>query len=360
MVWVHDYQLMLVASELRDLGAARRTAFFLHVPFPAPDSYLRLPWRLEVLRALLAFDLIGFQTLRDQRNFAQCVERLNPLGKGVDTRDPEVPPRHRSRLGVFPVGIDFNDFLRQASSSAVTERVDELHALLPNRQLIVGVDRLDYTKGIPLRLEAFRLALLRHPELRERVTLIQVVVPSRVELPQYSLLKQEIEQLIGAINGEFTRPGGWVPIHYIYRSLEHTELLAFYRAASIALVTPLKDGMNLVAKEYCASSIEENSVLILSEFAGAADQLQDGAILVNPYDLEGVADAIAGAFLMGHAERRDRMRRLRRSIRKEDVFWWVNAFLRAATRGDAEVSPEAVGSGSEGWRTAPRIIARRS
>jgi trehalose 6-phosphate synthase len=191
------------------------------------------------------------------------------------------------------------------------------------------VDRLDYTKGIPERLKAFRNTLIRFPDLHQKVTLVQIVVPSRVEIPKYYDLKVEIERLVSEINGQFTQPG-WVPIHYIFRSLERTELLAYYRAADIALVTPLKDGMNLVAKEYCACSIYGDDVLILSEFAGAAVQLQKGALLVNPYDIEGVAEAIYRAVNMNQAERRSRMRKLRRSIREQDIFWWVDSFLQAS------------------------------
>ena len=211
---------------------------------------------------------------------------------------------------------------------------ERLRAELPGRELILGVDRLDYTKGIPLRLEAFRRALRNHPELQERVTLIQVVVPSRDDIPQYRELKTRIEQLVSEINGEFTRPGGWVPIHYVNRAVDRLDLIAYYRAARIALVTPLKDGMNLVAKEFCACSVDDDGVLILSEFAGAAGQLQQGALLVNPYDLEGTANAIRQACIMEHSERRARMRRLRRAISRQDVFRWVNDFLEAAIASD--------------------------
>jgi trehalose 6-phosphate synthase/phosphatase len=331
-IWVHDYHLMHVASELRLLGSRSHLAFFLHIPFPPLDIFVKLPWRFSLLRALLEYDLIGFQTLRDRRNFVQCVRTLFD-DVGVDGKGQVVTLRvgeRKLRLGSFPISIDYDNFMRHASQPEVAEHAAALRTELNNRQLLLGVDRLDYTKGIPHRLEAFRNALQRYPDLIEQVTLIQVVVPSRADIPEYSGIKTRIERLVGEINGQFTRPGGWVPIHYIFRSLTRTELLAYYRAAEIALVTPLKDGMNLVAKEYCACSIEEDSVLILSEFAGAAAQLQNGALLVNPYDREGVADAIHSAFLMPIAERQRRMRRMRRSIRDQDIFWWVDSFLRAA------------------------------
>jgi trehalose 6-phosphate synthase len=322
-------------------GSKARIAFFLHIPFPPLDVYVKLPWRFQLLHALLAYDLVGFQTLRDRRNFLQCVRALiheaRAIGKGqivsIQHGGREV------RIGAFPIGIDYNDFVKRASTPEVTQKAEALRAQLPNRQLILGVDRLDYTKGIPWRLEAFRNALTRYPELRERVTLVQVVIPSREDIPRYHELKTRIEGLVGEINGQFTQPGGWVPIHYVFRSIENTDLLAYYRAAEIALVTPLKDGMNLVAKEYCACSIEEDCVLILSEFAGAAPQLQGGALLVNPYDVEGVADAMRLAFHMPSDERRGRMRRMRRAIRKQEIYWWADSFLRAAIAKDLSAFP---------------------
>ncbi len=342
-LWVHDYQLTGVATELRRLGKAANLAFFLHIPFPPLDIYLKLPWRFQLLRALLDYDLIGFQTQRDLRNFLGCIRHLMPdlriQGRRGHARTLQVEERE-VRAGSFPISIDFNSFMKRAASPEVGARVDELKAMLPDRKLILGVDRLDYTKGIPQRLRAFGHALERHPDLREQVTLIQVVVPSREEIPRYHELKTEIEQLVGEINGKFTRPGGWVPIHYVFRSLTSTDLLAYYRAAQIALITSLKDGMNLVAKEYCACSIEEDNVLILSEFAGAAAELQHGALLVNPYDMEGTAEAIHLAVHMPADERRARMRRMRRTIRNHDIFWWVDSFLQAAIARDLSAFPQ--------------------
>ncbi len=345
-VWVHDYHLMNVAAELRALGCRSKTGFFLHIPFPPPDIFFNLPWRLTLLNALLQYDLIGFQTIRDRRNFMQCLRELmsevSIQGKGqVVTLTAD---NRTVRIGSFPISIDYNAFLRQAASEEVAQRAQELHRLLPKRKLVLGVDRLDYTKGIPQRLQAFRTALERYPELRERLSLIQVVVPSREEIPEYHDLKTRIEQLVGQINGTFMRPGGWVPVWYVYGSLSRNDLLAYYRAADMALITPLKDGMNLVAKEYCACSIEEDCVLILSEFAGAAAQLQKGALLVNPYDIEGVADTLRRAFTMSEDERRGRMRRLRRSIRDSDIFWWVDSFLRAAIAKDLSAFPQPEGA----------------
>jgi trehalose 6-phosphate synthase/phosphatase len=331
-VWVHDYQLMYVAAELRTLGVTARLAFFLHIPFPPLDMFVKLPWRMSLLHALLQYDVLGFQTVRDRRNFTECARALSPdvplRGRGqlVEARVQE----RTVRIGSFPISIDYNHFLKQAASAEVGERAARLHRQLPDSKLMLGVDRLDYTKGIPQRLKAFRNALARFPELRGRLSLIQIVVPSRENILEYQSLKLEIEQLVGEINGEYSSPGGWVPLWYAYGSLTRAELLAYYRAADIALITPLKDGMNLVAKEYCACSIEEDCVLILSEFAGAAAEMQRGAILVNPYDVEGVADAIRRACEMPAEERRARMRAMRRAIREHDVYRWVDEFLGAA------------------------------
>lgn len=339
-VWVHDYHLMTVARDLRELGIRSRTGFFLHIPFPSLDLFMKLPWRSEILQGLLEYDLIGLQTLRDRRNFLQSVRELVP-GVQVRGKGRVVTVRlgnRRVRVGAFPIGIDSDAFAAQAVTPEVAERTRRLKAEIRGRQLILGTDRLDYTKGIPNRLEALRIAFLRHPDLRGRVTVTQIVVPSRERIPEYFELKTQIERLVGRINGEFTQPG-WVPIHYIHRSLERAELLAYYRAADIGLVTPLRDGMNLVAKELCACSVDEDAVLILSEFAGAAAQLRNGGLIVNPYDLEGVADAILQAFAMDPEERRERMQKLRRAVRKYDIFWWVDSFLRAAIAKELEDFP---------------------
>ena len=339
-VWIHDYHLMNVGQELRARGATARTGFFLHIPFPPLDIYMKLPWRFPLLRALLEYDLIGFQTLRDRRNFLQCVRLIAPdlsvSGKGqvITIR----AGNRELRVGTFPIGIDYQEFARGSKAEPVVRKARALHEDLPGRQVLLGVDRLDYTKGICHRFEAFRNALQRFPELHHRTTLIQVVVPSREDIPKYNALKMEMERLVGEINGQFTQ-SGWVPIHYIFRSLSRTELLAYYRACEIALITPLKDGMNLVAKEFCAASPEGDSVLILSEFAGAAAQLQKGALLVNPYSVEEVAEAIYRAIVMDPEERRARMHKLKRFVREYDIFWWVDAFLQAAIAKDLSNFP---------------------
>jgi len=234
-----------------------------------------------MLNSLLEYDLLGFQTMRDRRNFLQCirtyVKNTRGTGKGavikVRIKDRQL------RIGTFPISIDFNEFAKLASTNEVSDQAWYIHENVPNRKIIFGIDRLDYSKGIPERLEAFRNALRRYPDLHEKATFIQVVVPSRREISKYEALKVDIERLVGEINGEFTR-SGWVPIHYIFRNLDRSELVAYYRTSEVAFITPLKDGMNLIAKEYCACKIEENGALVMSEFAGAAAQFRN-----IPYDL---------------------------------------------------------------------------
>jgi len=330
-VWVHDYHLLGLARELRAADVTRRIGFFLHIPFPPLDMFLKLPWRAQILGALLDYDLIGFQTLRDRRNFLYCVKRLIP-GIRVRGSGAVLTATYRERevrVGTFPISIDYREFSEQAASSRVAARAAALRDDLGHGAIALSVDRLDYTKGIPERLEAIRAALLRYPELHGNVTFVQIAVPSRQRVPEYQALRAEIDRLVGEVNGQFTR-NGWIPIHYLYRSLDRHELLAHYRVADIGLVTPLRDGMNLVAKEFCACQADDDAVLVLSEFAGCAAQLYRWAVMVNPHDVEGTADAIYQAFVMAPPERRNRMRRLRLSIRRNDIFHWVDDYLDAA------------------------------
>ncbi|MFC1908064.1 trehalose-6-phosphate synthase [Chloroflexota bacterium] len=337
-VWVHDYHLLLVAEALRAMAAERQIGFFLHTPFPSLDIFKKLPWRMQILRALLEYDIIGFQTMRDRNNFINCVESMIG-GWKTDTRRQLctiIRPERVNYIGVFPISIDFKAFSRLAADKIMDERIALIRSSLPNGKIILGVDRMDYSKGIPLRLRAFGNALERFEELRGRTTMIQISVPSREDIPEYHKLKAEVEGLVGEINGRFGEPS-WTPVQYMYRHLEHDELIAYYRTADIALVTPLKDGMNLVAKEYCAANVDCSGVLVLSEFAGAASQLQKNALLVNPYDIEDVASTIHRAYNMSADERKVRMRRLRNLIRRRNIFWWVNLFNRAviATGGSS-------------------------
>lgn len=339
-LWAHDYHLMRVARELRELGVTTPTGYFLHTPFPAPDLYVKLPWRHELLESLLHYDLLGFQTLRDRGNFLDCVRRFVP-DVAMEGEGSVVSVRFDGRtirVGAFPVSVDVDEFDRVARTDEVEEHMAHIRGNLPDREILFSVSRLDYTKGIPGQLKAFRAALERHEELRGRVSLVTLVVPSREGIPEYEELHSDVEELVGEINGRFAREG-WVPVHYMYRSLSRPELVAYYRAASVMLVTPLRDGMNLVAKEYCVVNRDGDGVLLLSEFAGAAAQLQDDALLINPYDTVGTADVIAAALEMEPRERRRRMEQLGRSIEQQDIYWWVENFFRAAEADDLSGFP---------------------
>lgn len=350
LVWVHDYHLMQVASHLHRESPHARTGFFLHIPFPSPDMFMKLPWRAEILRSLLAYDTLGFQTIRDRRHFLQCMRMVYDIsthgtGSVLNLRVYNSYPGQSGgenastvremHVGSFPIGIDSERISKAARSESVRMQAHWLRKNLRGRTMILGVDRLDYTKGLLQKVHAFAAALRAFPDMHGQATLVQHVVPSRVDIPEYHKLRMELEQTISAINGEFTE-AGWVPIHYMYHSLDQDTLIAYYQSAEIALITPLKDGMNLVAKEYCAAHVDEDGIVILSEFAGSAAQMQNGAMMVNPYDAQCIAEALHDAFLMSAAERQDRMRRLRRSIRSHNVFHWADTFL--ATLTDRNVS----------------------
>lgn len=330
-IWIHDYHLMGVASALREMGVRRKTGFFLHIPFPPHDIFVKLPWRAQVLQFLLEHDLVGFQTLGDRRNFLECLHRLLP---GIRTRGrgTVVTVQHDGgevRVGAFPISIDYRSFLERATAPPVEKKYHALKEAFRGKKIILGLDRMDYTKGLLERLRGYRDALAKYPDLRNRIKLVQNLVPSRRSLKEYKILKARIERQVGEINGEYASME-WTPIQYHYRTLTDEELLGYYRVADMALITPLKDGMNLVAKEYCTCTVRNEGVLILSEFAGAAAQFQRQALLVNPYDCEGMADALYQAFNMERSEKRRRMRKMRETIRRQDIFWWVDSFLQAA------------------------------
>lgn len=331
-VWVQDYHLILVAEYLRDARVSNTLGFFLHIPFPPVETFLRLPCRHKIINALLAYDLVGFQTPGDRKNFLDAVKMLAEGATISDETMQVANIRTNERIcraGVFPISIDFDEFSEEAKLPEVEKRLQRIRDEYRGKILFLGIDRLDYTKGIPERLRAYRRLLEDNPELIGKVVLFQVMVPSRGDIGKYAHFKDEIERLIGEINGRFSQLG-WVPVQYRYRSLSRKQLLAYYQAAEIALVTPLKDGMNLVAKEYCTAHNDESGVLILSEFAGSAYQLREQAILVNPFDENSIATAMKKAIDLDPSEKRERMRKLRENIRHYDIYWWVDTFLQQA------------------------------
>ncbi|HEV2846098.1 MAG TPA: trehalose-6-phosphate synthase [Thermoanaerobaculia bacterium] len=345
LVWVNDPLLMNVGAELKKLGVPCRTAFFLHLPFPSPDLYLKLPWREDLLAGLLAFQRVGFQTERDLANFLACVRLLAPGAALAELGGGRWLLRGSLRgaafevlAGACPIGVDFRQIAERAARPEVNARAEALRASLRGRRILLGIDRVDRAHGIPEKLRAYAEALTRYPDLKEKVSLVQVALPSREGLPRHAALRSEIERLVGEINGFFGRPG-WVPVEYLHRDLGPEEILAWQRAADVALVTPLKSGMHLSAKELCAADLEERKALVLSEFAGAAPQLGCGALRVNPFDCQGVARTLRQALTMKERERRGRMRKMREEVRQHDVFWWANAFLGAALQGKTEEQP---------------------
>lgn len=323
VVWIHDYQLQLVPKMLREQRSDVTIGFFLHIPFPPFELFSRLPWRSEIIEGLLGCDMIGFQRPMGASNFIRSARQL----LDVDEHDRIIEcVDHQTRIGVFPISIDFAEVEEVAAGRATRQRMSQIRARLGDPEVILlGVDRLDYTKGIGLRLEAFA-ALLESGELDpERHVLVQIATPTREAVEHYQDERHEIERLVGEINGRFCRIGLPV-VHYLYQTLGFDELIALYRAGDVMLVTPFRDGMNLVAKEYAAAHIDGDGVLVLSEFAGAADELTD-AVLVNPHDEQALQQAIVTAVEMHRHERRERMAGLRDQIRKSDVQGWADRFL---------------------------------
>jgi len=320
LIWIHDYQLMLVPAMLRERLPDARIGFFLHIPFPSSEMFRLLPQRERLLEGVLGADLVGFHTSTFVRHFSSSALRL----VGAPTDVDRVRWRGREvQLGVFPMGIDAARYDALARSPEVEGRARAHRA--DGTPILLGIDRLDYTKGIQRRLLAFEALLRAQPELRRRVRLVQVAVPSRENVEAYRELRDEVDALVGRIHGEFATPG-WSPIHYLYRGLEPTDLVALYRAADAVLVTPLRDGMNLVAKEFVASRPDGDGVLVLSEFAGASAELAE-ALLVNPYDVESTAEVFYRALTLPEDDRRTRMALLRERVLGHDVHRWARTFV---------------------------------
>jgi trehalose 6-phosphate synthase len=327
-VWVHDYQLQLVPRMLRELRPDVVIGYFHHIPFPAYGIYAQLPWRKQVLEGLLGADVIGFQRVGDAGNFARAVRRqLGFETKAGAIRVPLKGGGTRTAVAkAYPISIDTATYDELARRPEVQARAREIRASLGDPAIILfGVDRLDYTKGITHRLKAYGELLEDHRLDVEEVTLVQVASPSRERVQAYMQLRDEIELSVGRINGDHDTVGH-TAIRYLHHSYPREEMVAFYLAADVMLVTALRDGMNLVAKEYVASRVDGRGVLVLSEFTGAADELTQ-AIRVNPHDIEGLKDAIAQAVVMPHAEQSRRMRALRRRVRDHDVADWSRTFL---------------------------------
>ena len=333
-VWVHDYQLQLVPQMLREQRDDIRIGFFNHIPFPGYEIFAQLPWRRQVIRGLLGADLLGFQRRADASNFLRACQRS--AGVPIHGHTAEVPGPggiRAARAAAFPISIDAAGLTEIARRPDVGKRAAEIRTALGDPELVLlGVDRLDYTKGILHRLNAYG-ELLDEDRLPKKTVLIQVASPSRERVDAYRALRDEVEVTVGRINGQHAEIGS-PPVHYLHQTYPREEMAALYLAADLMLVTPLRDGMNLVAKEYVACRYDESGTLVLSEFTGAADELR-GAFLVNPHDIEGLKDAIVRAASTPPEEARRRMRSMRRRVQEHDVNRWASDFLRALEDEDA-------------------------
>jgi trehalose 6-phosphate synthase len=337
MVWVHDYHLFLLGQKLRERGHEGPIGLFSHVPFPSPDLFYVLPWAEEVLIALLDLDLIGFHTPAYAANFRSCVASIPGTRVGDDVVEYRT---RRTRIGAFPIGIIPQQFQASATTAPAQEAANLMRAIAPNR-LVLGVDRLDYTKGIPERLSGFARLLELYPEWRRKVSLVQISVPSRSDVSDYAEQRERIEHIVGRTNGEFG-DADWVPIRYLYRSFSRDQLSLLYRSAAVGYVTPLRDGMNLVAKEYVAAQDPvDPGVLLLSRFAGAAFELTD-ALLTNPWYVDGLAHDLDRALRMGPEERLARHEKLLGSVSRTTAITWAEDFLSTLARcgRTSEPAPE--------------------
>jgi trehalose 6-phosphate synthase len=334
LVWVHDFHLCLVPGLLRSAGFAARVGVFWHIPFPPPSVFGILRWRADLLGGLLGADLIGFQTAQDGRNFLESVRQFLDLPVAFDPPRVLLPGRE-VRVVTLPIGIDYRRFRAQALDPDTQARAARLRATLGADVVMLGVDRLDYTKGILERLRGYERFLERQPQWRHRVSLMQITVPSRDRVPDYREMKRAIDEAVGRITGRFTRDAR-SPLQYRYTALGREQLAAYYLAADVMLVTPLRDGMNLIAKEYVACRSAAGSaadgVLLLSEFAGAAQELHE-AVIVNPYDPEGIRRGLEISVHMPPEERRRRMAALGRRVATHDLRWWTKSFLAELAAG---------------------------
>jgi trehalose 6-phosphate synthase/phosphatase len=327
LVWIHDYHLLLLPQMLREVAPEIAIGFFLHVPFPSSSVFRTIPKREELLQGMLGADYLGFHTHRYLQHFRTSILRLLGLTSEMD----HVETGERIvRLDALPIGIAPHQFIDLLTKGAATRKqLAELKQRFGYRKILLGVDRLDYTKGIPERLRAYRRFLQDYPNWHGKVVLIQVAVPSRERVPRYTRLRREVDELIGEINGDWSTPH-WSPITYLRRNLPQAELAALYASADVALVTPLRDGLNLVAKEYVACKSAGDGVLVLSEFAGAAAEMGE-ALLVNPYDEQSLSATIARALSLDETEKRERMMALYRRVHKNNVFAWGDRFIKNLT-----------------------------
>lgn len=330
--WIHDYHFMALGADLRRLGVEQQIGFFLHTPFPTRTIFSSLPHHRELIRAMLSYDLIGFQTEDDRMNFADYLSRELGLKGGGEVYQVG---RRTVRLATFPIGIDAPAFAERAAKAAGRAEISRLRSSLQGAKLAIGVDRVDYSKGLSNRLQAFDRLLQARPALKREIALLQIAVPSRGQIDTYRRLQSDLAALVSEVNGRHGEVD-WVPIRYLNKGFPQAKLAGFYRTAQVGLVTSLHDGMNLVAKEYVAAQDPSNpGVLVLSKFAGAAKQL-DSALLVNPHDIDGLSRAISDAFAMSAEERQDRWNSMMQTLESSSLDAWFQDFVAALTVPSAQ------------------------
>ena len=332
-IWVHDYQLLLLPKLIRDVKPKVTIGFFLHIPYPSYEIFRTFPWREELLHGMLGSDLLGFHTYDYERHFLSSVKRILRL----EVKFNEITYHDRVvKVDSFPMGIDYSKFhdaaikhkgLKTEEKSELQRRLDDHIQSGSDAKLILSIDRMDYTKGIPNRIRAFEHFLNKYPQFKEKVRLVMLAVPSRSDVPQYKKLKRETDELVGRINGQFATVS-WTPIWYFYRSMPFDNLIDLYTSSDIALITPIRDGMNLVAKEYVATRTDMNGVLILSEMAGASKEMNE-AILINPNNFEEIANALKQAIEMSPEEQRKRLKILQKRLKRYSVEKWATEFMKS-------------------------------
>lgn len=324
-IWIHDYQLMLLPKLLREKGVKNKIGFFLHTPFPNIEIYRTFPKRLEIIESLLNCNLIGFHAQSYKKHFLECADYFMKDKISV-SRDEIEFGDIKSKVVAMPISIDYKQLVKAARSKEVKNKLKDLRQIFKGQIVGLGADRLDYSKGIIEKFEGFELFLENNPVCPQKISLIQIAVPTRTNVPEYVKFKKKVDEVVGRINGKYSHDG-WTPIHYFYSNLKYDELIAYYMLADFIIVSPLRDGLNLVAKEYAASKIDNSGALILSEFTGAAEELSYNH-LINPYDINSIANAIQSILDLHEEKRASEMANLRDYVKKNDIYKWLKDFLK--------------------------------
>ncbi len=330
VLWVHDYQFFLLPEYIKKKNKNVKINFFLHIPFPSPEIFLKLPWRKEIIDGFLNFDFAGFHTQIDKENFINCVKYFYDVKEERSNYFTDLYIENKKiRLAAIPISIDFKFYDTKANEKETVEIFKNLKERYKDKYLIVSIDRIDYTKGLVEKLNGYRRFLEKYPEYREKVILMISTAPNVKKLPEYEKLEKEFHHKIAEINGSLGTEI-WRPVLFINKRLSINELIAYYRAADISLITPIKDGLNIVCKEYSASNIDLNGSVILSEFAGASTEIGDFVYLINPYDIENIADTIKKVIEEKQEVKKEKMKKLRKHINEFDIYWWSKTYFKIA------------------------------